>query len=335
MSAARVELTWSPDDRRQRVRRSAAMTVIVLAALLWTLSRAETPATGKTTTTATTATSIVTTTRTDTATSTTATTTTVTATTETTTTQPPPAVPTLAVTAPSVDFGEQPVGGAVKREIGFRNDGNVLFTPAAIAFDGARAASFEVDLGNCGGGIAPGTGCAAVAVFRPGEARDEKAQVVLLDRSGARSAAVQLFGRGTAPLPPQPPPWHHVVFDSSLVEVPQGTTTKAIIRNDGEDEATIGWVAVESDGSFAVDPADCQPNRKLAPRDTCTFLVIAARDRGVSVGNLRLFNAAKRLEDVAAVINVVVRRNPRPVETKQPLLKVPDILIPQKKQTKP
>src|ERR1041384_4604723 len=98
MRASRVELTWDPDDQRKRVRRSAAVTVIVLAGLLWALAHAETPDGGQTTTTAT-------------ATTTTAgTTTAATATTTETIAPQPPAVPSLSPQPAKVDFGDHAVG---------------------------------------------------------------------------------------------------------------------------------------------------------------------------------------------------------------------------------
>ena len=299
MSRARVELRWSPDEQRKRVRRNAAMTVIVLLGMLWALSWAEAPDKGSTGTTTT-----------ATETTTTASTTATTTTTTTTTQSPPgPAVPSLVLSAPNIDFGDLPVGGATERPIAFRNDGTVAFEATAIAFAGGRVAAFEVNLGDCGR-VAPGAGCTAAAIFRPAEARDEKAQVALLDRSGAQSDAVTLSGRGTPRVvPPAPLPlWHHVAFETSMIEVPQGTAAKEIVRNSGEDVAIIGKIALDADPSFTLDPAECQPNRKLAPGETCTVVVTAGKDRGVRLGNLRLFDPAGRQEDVATVINVAIPR---------------------------
>jgi hypothetical protein len=299
MSGARVELRWSPDDQRKRVRRNAAITVLLLLGLLWALSRAEAPdnrLTGMTTTAPEAPTETTTTT--------------------TTTTQSPqtPAVPLLALSAPNIDFGELPVGGATERPIAFRNDGTIPFEANAIAFAGGRVAAFEVNLGDCGR-VAPGTGCTATAIFRPAEARDEKAQVALLDRTGAQSDAVTLSGRGTARVvPPAPLPlWHHVAFDAPMIEVPQGTTAPVVVRNSGEDDALLGKVALDADASFTLDPGQCQPNRKLAPSETCTAVVSAGKDRGVRLGNLRLFDPSGRQEDVATVINVTIPRQTPPV----------------------
>jgi hypothetical protein len=43
-----------------------------------------------------------------------------------------------------------------------------------------------------------------------------------------------------------------------MIEVPQGTAAKEIVRNSGEDVAVIGKVALDADGSFTLDQAECQ-----------------------------------------------------------------------------
>ena len=278
MSNARLRLTWDPDDQRQRVRRNAGMTLLVLTALLWGLSSAEParPSVSK---------SEITTT--------------------TTAQTTKPVTPSLSVAAPDVVFGDQMVGTAVTQPVAFHNDSSLPFTTDAIAFTGGRAAAFEIALGDCTR-VQPQASCSAVATFRPAEARDEKAQVVLLETSGARSGIVTLSGRGTAPLPMPPPPWHHVSFDASLIEVPVPDLARVIIRNSGEDEAAIGQIAIDDPASFRVDPGDCAKKQKLPPGDTCVVLVGGARDQNINVSSLRLFNANRKLEDVAAVINRMI-----------------------------
>jgi hypothetical protein len=157
-------------------------------------------------------------------------------------------------------------------------------------------------------------------VFRPQAVQDEKAQVTLVDKSGTQSDAVTLSGRGTgapnAP-PPPPPPWHHVAFETRLVEVPAGVKVPVSVRNTGEDVATIGSITVDDGKTFNVDQTPCQAKQRLMPGDACE-VIVTSNDRTIHVSKLQLVNADKRVEDVASIVNFMFPN--RRVEVVNPIL---------------
>jgi hypothetical protein len=284
MSKARVVLMWDPDGRRKRLRRRAATTAVASVMFLWALSRTtapDAPNGGALATAVPTSPPAPVGDR-----------------------PPPPDVPSLSPARASLDFGEWPVGApSTERDLTFWNNGTVPFAPSGILFAGDHAAAFEVDLGTCRR-VAAGARCAATAVFRPVAVGKNRTEVSLVDRSGARSTAVTLSGRGTRPRPPRR---HHVGFEASLIQVAQGATEKVSIRNTGEDEAAIGRIAVDDEASFKLTSDDCKGQR-LAPGRACVATVTATPDRSVQFSTMRLFDEAGHLEDVVAVTNPQVGR---------------------------
>ncbi len=197
--------------------------------------------------------------------------------------------PAAGLTPPSLDFGNQEVGGtSAAQTVTLANSGN-----GALEISSISASSPFAQTNNCGASLAAGAGCTISVTFAPTASGAASGKLTVNDNAAGSPQSVALAGSGIAPAVELSP------ASLSFGTVNDGTTSPAqgvTLTNTGTAALAITSVAATGDYSAA---SGC--GESLAAGSSCTINVtFAPTASGAASGTLAINdNAAGSPQQVA------------------------------------
>jgi hypothetical protein len=153
-----------------------------------------------------------------------------------------PAMPFVAISPSSYDFGNQGLGTASSPEaIDLTNNGAVALTISSITASGDFSQT-----NNCGSSLAPGASCTINVTFAPTAAGSRTGSITVTDNASPATQTISLTGTGTGALANLAP--SSLTFASQ----PVGTSSSAqnlTLSNPGGSALTISSITVSGDFS--------------------------------------------------------------------------------------
>jgi hypothetical protein len=172
-----------------------------------------------------------------------------------------PAVPVVAISPASYNFGNQPVGTASSPEtISLTNNGYVALTISSIIASGDFSQT-----NNCGSGLATSASCTISVIFTPSVTGPRSGAITITDNASPPTQTVSLTGTGAGAQANLSPA--SLTFSAQLVGTsssPQSLT----LSNPGSTTLTISSIAVSGDFS---QTNTCGSN--LSANASCTISV--------------------------------------------------------------
>ncbi len=192
---------------------------------------------------------------------------------------PPPAAPTITFSAPSLNFGNVPLGMAsAAMSVTLTNSGSANLIMGALIVSGANSADFGITSDTCSGQTigwtAPNNTCAVGVAFTPSLSGGEAASLNFPDNAPGTPQSVALSGTGTLPIASLSP--GSLTFSSQTV----GTTSAVqpvTVSNNGTASLTISSIAISSEfaqtnncGNSVAAGGNCTINVTFSPALSAT-----------------------------------------------------------------
>jgi hypothetical protein len=186
-------------------------------------------------------------------------------------------VPTLSLSAASLDLGSATVGtNATAKTLTVTNSGQAALNLSSIALSGTNAAAFSTS-GGCSTAtaLAAGTSCTLNLSFSPTSVGAQSASLVLQSNASNGAQTVSLAGNGTAvpaPIASRSPAtlgFGNVTINTAAV------TQLVTVTNSGDAAMAIGALTISGSSAFSVSAAGTTCASTLAAGGASCNIVVA------------------------------------------------------------